>query len=215
MAYSSNPSLHGKATVQTANDVPFFTSMRAAIPSQAISGIGHEGKESGELFGTIQRNTIRHVFYVKGTPEEVQDSDLLSGMNKGAPHPLSDKGEPYTSMYVIDLRVQYSSFGAPDDVTTGFGQAWTRVTITYQQRQCLFKPQVSSRVALVAYNEWYFEGPKLDANGQPIQGTSEVQRITGTLDSVPILRPVKILIHHWDRVFLTQDNFKKLDDNTG
>jgi len=142
---------------------------------------------------------------VRGTPEEVTDSDLFSGMAIGDPHPLIDQGGPYSSMYLIDIRVVYQSHGAADDDTTNFAQAWSRTTMTYQQRQCLHKPATSTRSALVVYNEWYRE----------IASGGEVESILGTIDTVPVLRPVTVRSHHWDRVFLTADIIEAIKDTLG
>ncbi len=203
MAYTNPP--YGKTTVQDANTVPFFVSIRSAIPSQASSAIGHEGQESGEIFSNIQRNTIRLVFMVRGTPEEVKDSDLFAGMAIGDPHPLIDQGGPYSSTYLIDMRVVYESHGAADDDATNFAQAWSRATLTYQQRQCLHKPATSTRSALVVYNAWYRE----------ISSGGDVEPILGTLDTVPVLRPVSVRSLRWDRVWLTTEIIESIKDALG
>ena len=119
MSYSSPP--YSKETVNTPNPLTFFQGLRASVPGQPFPAIGHESKESGEIFANVQRATWRGVFYVKGTPEETSLSSLMGGMTPGDPHPWQDQtGSQFAifkSMYLVDMSLEYSYFGDDGDST--------------------------------------------------------------------------------------------------
>ncbi len=206
MAYAKPP--FDKSSTQDANEVPLYSTFRAALPGQDGTGTGHESSGSGSVFGNLQRATVQHTFDIRGTQSEAQISQILSNFKVGDPHPWSDLSgqegvfgvSPYRSSYVIDIRVEQKTSGAVAG-TDDYGQAWARITVTYQQRPCPHRFEQNERDALVVRNEWY---------SQPDPVTGFFEPLTGTLETIPVLVPVSIVTRYYPRVELDSGQLRAI-----
>lgn len=206
MAYENPPFVKSSTQEPNAANEGLYSVMRASVPRQDTAGTGHEASGSGNIFGNLQRATVQHWFDIRGTQPEVQINQILAHFHMGDPHPWMDKftDGPYRSSYIIDIRVEGRGFGEVAG-TDGYGQSWSRVIITYQQRPCPSKFEENVRGALVVRNEWY---SRPDAQGI-------FDYLTGTQETVPVLIPVSIVSRYYPNVFLTVAKIKIIEDALG
>jgi len=169
---------------------------------QNADAFGIEWKDSRNQAEDLQRVTMIYVYIVQGRPEQAARSQLLGGITIGSPH----NSEP--DFYVVHVRFEHYIPGPDPNTATSTptsardSAAYTKMTVTYQQRPCPGKWEEDYGVSLIGRLEWF------DRSAHP-------RSLKDTRDGATILIPVPIYKRHYPKVFLTATERVKIRQEIG
>jgi len=204
------------------------------VPTQIATSYITEDQASREIEYDLQRKSFVQRYLIRGAPDTaLLDPLLTDSLRPGGVHdwfPMIDQND--SPAYVTKMSLRWHSFGknpvAGEDGTAGGlkdqgeAHAWSVLSVWFVQRACPASYEEEYTVSLGAFPEYYSfpisqeEQEFAAANGRPFTAEElKPKPLTGTVQSVPILRQIPIYKRRYIKVYLNPEQKRTLRRQAG